>query len=362
MDRRAFVRAAGGGASVALAGCVTRENGDEEPEGENGGTLRVATRSWMVRGEEPASEWVRAAFEERYPDAEIEWIVPEAGVELYVRQLRAGAEPDADLYLGLTVPDLVAVDAALGSGTRLFEPLDRERLARAGRVRDELAFDDPDDRALPFATDFVTLVYDEEVLEPPRSFADLLDPQYGGLLVPDARTSRTGLAFLLWTISELGETAAFEYWEDLAANGVTLVADWANAYHDRYAQGEGSAIVGYSTAGLLASENGWEPSRHRVTVLEEGSYRTLEGVGIVADSPRRELAYSFVDFLLAGDSQEAIAVRGARHPAVGERTIDLPRRFTERVRRPLESTSLAYDELSGRMDDWIDAWADAVGA
>src|SRR5690606_27006742 len=99
MKRRSVVRAAGGGALAGLAGCFSREeNGEdnetadvddqddpepEEPDLE--GTLRVATTESVVVGGRAVGERLREAFEEEFDDAELQWTIPETGLEHYVQ-------------------------------------------------------------------------------------------------------------------------------------------------------------------------------------------------------------------------------------------------------------------------------------
>lgn len=366
MRRRTFVRGATT-SSVAglagLAGCLTREAEDGEPEpepGEDEDTLRIATYSSMVTGETPAGEWLAEAFEDEHEDAEIVWTVPEAGVENYVRRAELEAPIDADLYLGLTLGELVFVDERLEG--RLFEPLERERLERDDRVRDELAFDDPDDRLLAFDTGYVTLVGDETELEAgvPESFEELLEPAYeNALLAQDPRRSAPGLAFLLWTIAEYGEDH-LEYWTDLVPNGARVRDGWTESYREEYLERQRPLIVSYSTDRVGASAAGRELRRHVVAPLEDRGFRTTEGVAVFAETPRTDLAYEFVDFLLSRPAQREIAQRNVQFPAVDDEYVDLEERFTEHAREP-EAVTVGYDDLRSDLTGWLEAWGEEFG-
>lgn len=62
-------------------------------------------------------------------------------------------------------------------------------------------------------------VLDRLGLEAPKSYEDLLDPKYAGLVtMPDPNSSGTGYFFLLNLVNEMGEDAAFEYFDKLQAN------------------------------------------------------------------------------------------------------------------------------------------------
>lgn len=68
------------------------------------------------------------------------------------------------------------------------------------------------------------LIVNEEVLkkyglEAPKSYEDLLKPEYKGLIaMPDPKSSGTGYFFLKSWVNSMGETAAFQYVDDLYGN------------------------------------------------------------------------------------------------------------------------------------------------
>lgn len=373
MRRRPFVRAAAGG-SVAglagLAGCSTREN-DEDPDPDDededvdadglqsgDGPLRVATYTSMVTGEDPAGERIAERFAEAFPDADLEWTVPASGIDHYVNRARLDAEIDADVYLGVTVEDLVL--AAGARGGPLFEPLDRSRLERDHRVRDDLAFDDPDDRAIPFGRGYVTPVYDDRFLDAPETLDDLLEAgAEDALLVEDPRYSAPGRAFLLWTVATYGDDY-LAYWRDLRDHGLVVADSWTDAYREGYREGAGSAVISYSTDRVAAVADGRDLDRHQVATPDGEGYRSVEGVAVFAETDRRDLAYGFVDVVLSAEAQVAIAERNLQYPAVEAVAGDLGRTFHGHAVEPDEAVSVEYDDLSADLETWLGAWADAI--
>ena len=86
-------------------------------------------------------------------------------------------------------------------------------------------------------------------LPTPVDLKDLTLPVYKGkLVVEDPATSSPGLAFLLATIDQFGETGDYtwhDYWRDLRANDVAVAAGWDEAYYSTFSGGsDGSGPAG----------------------------------------------------------------------------------------------------------------------
>ncbi|WP_049928947.1 thiamine ABC transporter substrate-binding protein [Halopiger goleimassiliensis] len=361
MRRRTYVRCAAGGSIAGLAGCFTTDDPEPEPEREEeepvdaeaDGTLRIATYESMVTGDDPAGAWLAERFAESFPDAELEWTVPDSGIDHFVQRYRRDAEIDADVYLGLTVGDLVLADGR--GASRLFDSIDVDRLEHADRVRDDLAVDDPDDRIVPVATGEVALVYDETTIRPPATLEALLADEYAdAVLAEDPRYSLPGRAFLCWTVAEYGDEFA-DYWADLSASGLEVADSWTDAYVDRYLEGEGSVVVSYTTDPVAAASSDRAPERHRVATPEGRAIGSTEGVGIFAGTENVDLAHEFVDFVLSRDAQSAIAARNYQFPAVEDPYVDRPDAF-DAAADPEETIAVTYDDLSGSLDDWLTEW------
>ncbi|ELY98321.1 ABC transporter substrate-binding protein [Natrialba chahannaoensis JCM 10990] len=380
MKRRTFVGTLGGGAIAGFAGCLSREdtgdedengdaNGDEQtpdPEPENPdleGTLEVVTYESMVDGDNPAGPWLKDAFEEAYPDAELEWTrLPDQGINHYINSAEQGESIDPDVYLGLNIDDLVTVDDNLADGG-LFRELNTGRIERSGRIRDGLDMGDPHDRVLTYDTGYISLVYDETEVDEPQTFEDLLDPAYeDALLAQNAQTSDPGQAFLLWTIDAFGEDGYLDYWQDLQDNGVRVLDDWTESYYGAYMNEERPIVVSYSTDQVFASAEGHDLSRHQVGFLNDQGYANPEGMAIFEDADQLDLAYAFLDFALSNDSQAEIAERNVQFPAVEDEYVDLDEEFDQYAYVPPEAVTVGYDDLRGNVDDWVDDWAREVAS
>ncbi|GAB3674612.1 thiamine ABC transporter substrate-binding protein [Halopiger thermotolerans] len=388
MRRRTFLGAAGSGAVVGVAGCLTKEGGNGNGAGGNGdsgsesdtgagngsdgesgtesdagessleGTLQVVTYESMLDGQNPAGPWLKDAFEEAYPDVTLEWTrLPEQGINYYVERASQDVDIEPDVYLGLNVDDLVLVDDNLGEGG-LFRELERDRLEHADRVRDGLDMGDPHDRVLPYDTGYISLVYDESEVEAPETFEDLTEPAYeDALLAQNAQTSDPGQAFLLWTIDAFGEDGYLDYWRELDANGVRILEDWTESYSGAYMEGERPMVVSYSTDQVYANEYDYDFSRHQIAFLNDQGYANPEGMAVFEGSENADLAAAFFDFVLSSEPQAEIAQRNVQFPAVADDHVDLDEEFDQYAHVPPEPVTIGYDRLRGNLNEWVDQWA-----
>jgi thiamine transport system substrate-binding protein len=366
MRRRTFLAGAGAGLA-ALSGCVGGEDGNGD--GNDGGnddsgsdgapltsttatpetaTVVIATYESFVDGEDPAGPWLKEAFEADH-DATLQFRTPSAGINQYIQRARQGADVEADLFVGLNVDELIRIDERLEEP--LFDSLDGE-LPGSDRIKGELRFD-PEGRAVPYDTGYVSLVYDEREAEP-TSFEDLLDPEYAGeLITQNAQQSDPGLAFLLWTINEFGEDGYLEYWQELEDNDVRILGSWSDAYN-AYLNEEASMVVSYSTDQVY---NGDVP-RHQIGFLDDQGYAQPEGMARFTDAAHPEAAADLMAFVLEPDVQGQIAEKNVQFPAVDDAELD--EAFADLAHEPPESVTFTYDELAGNVDEWVEAWARQV--
>jgi len=208
-------------------------------------------------------EWLKEAFESRV-DAELEWATPDNEVNYYVERASSGVSIDADLYVGLTTEDLVRVDETLDDD--LF--VERGEVEGFDDVREGLLFD-PFDRAVPFDTGYVSLVYDGTAIEAPETFEGLLDDEHAGALIAqNPGASTTGRSFLLHTVHRFGDGPDgsveggdgdpdydyLDYWAELQDNDVRVLGSWDDAYAAW--SGEAPMVVSYSTDQVFASMEG----------------------------------------------------------------------------------------------------------
>jgi len=393
--RRRFLSLGGTAGALALAGCSAERTGDDggdgsaadgsggadgsnesagADDGSGGGdgetpTLTVATYTNFIDAPSVSpGEWLKDEFESRV-DAELEWATPDNELNYYIERAASGVAVDADLYVGLTTEDLVRVD----------DRLDGDLFAERGDVdgfddvRDGLLFD-PFDRAVPFDTGYVSLVYDGTAAEAPETFEGLLaDEHAGALIAQNPGGSSTGRSFLLHTIHRFGDGGVasdgeseavaggdgdpdydyLDYWAELQANDVRVLGSWEDAY-TAWSNGEAPMVVSYSTDQVFAADAGEDLERHQIRFLNDQGYANPEGMAVFADADEPELAREFMSFVLEPEVQGEIAQRNVAFPATD--TATLPDDYAELAQEPAEPVTFTYDELRGSVSEWVDAW------
>jgi thiamine transport system substrate-binding protein len=376
MRRRGFLRRTSAGVAglTMLAGC-TGTDGGANGSGANGstaagdsttgnstattrspsGTLQVATYSSFT-GDGTAGNWLKSAFEEQHSGVTVEFVTPENGVNQYIQRKQQGAPIDADLYVGLNTSELVRVSQELDSS--LFDTV-ADSLARADTVKNELNVD-PNGRAIPYDTGYISLVYDENEVEEPRTFDALLEPRYeGDLITQNAQQSDPGRAFLLWSIITQGEDGYLDYWRELVNNGVRVLSDWEPAYQ-AYTNGEAPMVVSYSTDQVFYHGPDVDMSRHQIGFLNNQGYANPETMALFADSDQSALARRFMNFMLTERAQSNIAVKNVQFPAV--KNVTPGEEFAKYAKEPPEAVTFSYDELAGSLETWVSEWARLVAS
>jgi thiamine transport system substrate-binding protein len=368
MRRRTFIGAIGAG-GTALSGCLGNGTGDGDGNGTGDGAtsptttgtarpgdgvVTVATYESWVDGTDPAGPWLKEAFEaQRDDDLTVEYEIPPNGLNTYIQRATQDAEIEADLYVGLNVDELIRLDENLEEP--LFDSLAGE-LEGGDRVLDELRFD-PDGRAIPYDTGYISLVYDESEVEPATFDALTAERNRGGLLAQNAQQSDTGRAFLLWTVHEFGADGYLDYWQELQDNEVRILGSWSDAYN-AYLNEEAPMVVSYSTDQVFASQETDDLTRHQVGFPNDQGYANPEGMARFAGAGNAEGAADLMAFMLTSEAQGQIAERNVQFPAVDD--ADLDEEFARYAHVPPEPVTFTYEELAGNVDGWVEEWARQV--
>jgi thiamine transport system substrate-binding protein len=228
---------------------------------------------------------------------------------------------------------------------------------------------DPQMRATP--TDFGDVCpnyeiayFDEKGIPPPQDLADLAKPEYKGLLVvQNPATSSPGLAFMLATIGVYGEEGYLDYWQALKANDVLAVNDWDSAYYGEFSLHGGTRpiVISYGSsppAEVIFAETRPETAPTVVVSANRSCYRQIEFAGILKGAKERQLAETWLDFMLAPAFQEDMPLQMFVFPA--NPAARLPPEFQEYTTIPAQTAQVDPAAIEARREQWLQDWTDTV--
>lgn len=237
-------------------------------------------------------------------------------------------------------------------------------------IPDQFKLDDQN-RALPVDYGDVCINYDKAYfaannLAVPQSLDDLLKPEYEGLLVVEnPAVSSPGLAFLLATIAQYGEDGYLTYWQQLKDNGLVVVNDWGTAYYTNFSASSGKGpqpmVVSYATspaAEVIYATESMDEAPTASIIGENTCFRQIEFVGIIKNTPNRDLAEKFVDYMLSVPFQEDIPMNMFVLPV--NSNAQLPEEFVKYIQMPDAPARLSYEEINASRETWIEAWQEMV--
>ncbi len=229
-----------------------------------------------------------------------------------------GKKTKADLLVGVDAGILVKA-RSLG----FFAKLERTDFPA---LLSEFWFDD-DSNFAPFDYGDLSVLYDSRRVNVPDSltwkqFAE--SPAYRKkLAIQDPRTSSIGLSFLFWTVALFEGEAFPKFWGALRRQILTVAPGWSGAY-SLFQKGEVDFVVSYTTSVAYHVEkekNLLIKSIH----FSDGNYRQIEGAGIVAGSPQRDLASEWLKILASPDIQAQLPTTQLMYPVA---RVALPKSFT----------------------------------
>jgi thiamine transport system substrate-binding protein len=197
---------------------------------------------------------------------------------------------------------------------------------------------------------------------PPTSFADLIRPEYAGMLVVEnPATSSPGLAFLLATIATYGDGGWEQYWAALRAGDVAVVDNWTQAYYERFtwAGGDRPLVVSYGSSPPFEMLFATEPLDTAPTgVVASTCFRQVEFAGVLRGTDAPAAARRLVDFLISERFQREIPLNLFVFPA--NRDVVLADEFVRYATIPTAPLALAPADIDAHRADWIDRWTAVV--
>jgi thiamine transport system substrate-binding protein len=233
-------------------------------------------------------------------------------------------------------------------------PASAQQFRLAGDARDDLTPIDYGDVCVNVDDSW----FAKKKLAPPRTLADLTEPQYKDLFVtPGATTSSPGLAFLLATIAAEGDGWQ-DYWKKLMANGAKITAGWSDAYEVDFTAGGGKGtrpiVTSYSSSPPFTIPKG--ATKPTTSALLDTCFRQVEYAGVLKGSKNPAGMRKFIDFMLDHDFQAALPDNMYVYPV--DTSVDLPSAWASYAKVSPHPFSVDPANITEHRTQWLREWRD----
>ncbi|MEU3351411.1 thiamine ABC transporter substrate-binding protein [Streptomyces sp. NPDC037389] len=341
----------------ALAACGG--SGDKSGEASGGKTVTLVSHDSFVASDSVLQEFTKQT------GYKVKVVKGGDAGQAVNQAILSKSHPQGDVFFGV---DNTLLSRALDNG--LFTPYEAKGLAG---VPKEFQADAAEHRVTPVDTGEICVNYDrayfaDHKLDPPKTFDDLIKPEYKNLLVTEnAATSSPGLAFQLATVAKYGDNGWKDYWTKLKANGVEVVDGWEQAYNERFsgsaggrkAKGDKPLAVSYASSppAEVAGANPL-PKEGPTGVATGTCFRQTEFTGLLKGAKNTEGGKALIDFMLSRTFQEDMPLQMYVKPVV--RDAKLPEIFTRYGAQVPDPQTLAPEKIAKNRDHWVKEWSSLV--
>ncbi|MBV2353509.1 thiamine ABC transporter substrate-binding protein [Streptomyces sp. J2-1] len=359
MPNKTLVAVAAGLGLVALSACgSTGVTGGGKAGADSKTVTLVSHDSWAV------SKNVLQDFEKR-SGYKVRVLEDGDAGQAVNKAILTKDNPQGDVLFGV---DNTLLSRALDNG--LFQPYAAKGLATVGAA---YQLDRDQHRVTPIDYGDICVNYDkayftEHHLAPPKTYADLVKPEYKNLLVTEnAATSSPGLGFLLGSAARYGDDGWQGYWKKLRANGVKVVDGWEQAYDQEFsgssegrkAGGDRPLVVSYASSPPAEVVYAKKPPATAPTGVVDGTcFRQIEFAGLLSNAKNTKGGEAFIDFLLTKEFQQDMPLNMYVYPvAEGAR---VPAEFTTYGPPAKDPATLPPATIAANRDQWVKTWTSLV--
>ncbi|MFC9830983.1 MULTISPECIES: thiamine ABC transporter substrate-binding protein [Streptomyces] len=344
---------------VTLSACGSSGGDGNGGSGEGSRTVTlVSHNSWAV------SEDVVAAFEKQ-SGYKLKVLKDGDAGQAVNKAILTKDNPQGDVFFGV---DNTLLSRALDNG--LFQSYEAKG---SDQVLPEYRVDEDKHRVTPVDTGDVCVNYDKAWFEkrkltPPKTFDDLVRPEYKDLLVVEnAATSSPGLGFLLGTAAEYGDEGWEDYWKKLKANGVKVVDGWEQAYNEEFSGSAGGKkakadrplVVSYASsppAEVIYADP--RPDTAPTGVAEGTCFRQVEYAGLLSNAKHPEGGKALLDFMTGESFQEDMPLNMFVYPV--REGAQVPEEFVTFGPQAKEPRTMDPAKIAENRDQWVKSWTSLV--
>lgn len=195
----------------------------------------------------------------------------------------------------------------------------------------------------------------EKGLDAPKTWDDLLKPEYKGqIVVANPASSGTAFTFIATIIQLKGEQAAMEYLKKLDGQ-IKQYPKTGAAPAQMAGMGETMIGIGYLHEGVTQQEAGYKDLV--ISSPEDGTGYMVDSVALIKGGPDKEAAEKFIDWILTKEVENTfINYKEYQIPANKNATVPKEDDFFEKVKL------INYDmQLAGtNRNKWVEDWHKAT--
>lgn len=226
---------------------------------------------------------------EKFPDLKIRVMytpTAKAAAKLKIEKEKS----DADIVVGIDSAYMGSFADALA---------DIEGLSKVDYL-DDLAPETHDNKFVTWERFGGSFIVNKEILskynlEAPKTYQDLLKPEYKGLIaMPDPKSSGTGYFFYLNMVNQVGEEAALEYFDALEKN-IKQFTESGSGPIKLLTQGEIAIAMGMTFQAVNQINNNMP---FEIIFPEQGSPFSLTATGLVKGREENEDIMRVFDFII----------------------------------------------------------------
>jgi len=286
-----------------------------------------------------------------------------------VAEKKAGART-ADLLVGL---DNIVIHEAKRQG--ILEKLDPSKLNNIDQIDPNLInWFDPELYGIPYDFGPIAITYDTKRINITSwTFEDFINKNLDKLLVVESPlTSTTGVSFLLWEIAYYDKILKKDWksWWENVKDDIIITESWGDAYFGYFLDKTKNRplVVSYLTSPVYH----WlyeSTTRYKSALMKYNgklyAWSQIQGIGIVRDSPMRDIAYKFIDWLLSKEIQDLVAANDIMLPANTLALKDLPEDVKFALGYNLSDIEylnkyISPTEIFNRISEWLDEWNNII--
>ncbi|MGL4864953.1 MAG: putative 2-aminoethylphosphonate ABC transporter substrate-binding protein [Cetobacterium sp.] len=304
--------------SLLFAGLLVGCGSSEKPS--TAGNKNKEITVYTALENEQIPEYL-ASFKKQYPDIKLNIVRESTGV-IVSRVLAEKNNPQADVIWGTAATGLLVLDEA--NLLKAYSPKGIEKINT--KFKDNSGKDPKwvGNNAWMTAISVNTIEMKKLGIEEPKNFADLLKPEYRGLIsMPNPASSGTGFLTVSALVQLLGEEQAWQYMADLDKN-MGVYTHSGSKPAKTAASGEYPIGISYGYPGIKIKNEG---APINVYFPSEGSGWDSEANALINKKDIKDEAKIFLDWAI---SEEAMAMY-AKSYAIVSREMDVkpPKGFPE---------------------------------